>query len=106
MAADFAGLCTAVGSLLELPAAQAARVLSSEKAQPSLAEAADALEHEATKLTLLVSNGLMPPWDAGAPRRCASHDQCAPLTLLAWSLVACSVPQTTARCSHTATWRP
>jgi|LakMenEpi03Aug12_release.lakeMendotaPanAssembly.Ray.scaffolds.fasta_scaffold2651936_1 hypothetical protein len=67
--ADLAGLCTAVGSLLEMPAEQAARMLTSGAAQPSLAEAADKLQHEATKLTLLVSNALMPDWEAGAPQR-------------------------------------
>ena len=64
--ADFAELCTAVGGLLELPAEQAARVLNPQAAQPSVAAAADELEHEATKLTLLVSNALMPPWDESA----------------------------------------
>ena len=64
--ADFAELCTAVGGLLELPAEQAARVLNPQASQPSVAAAADALEHEATKLTLLVSNALMPPWDESA----------------------------------------
>ena len=68
--ADFADLCTAVGGLLELPAEQAARVLNPAAAQPSVASAADALEHEATKLTLLVSNALMPPMVQGACRRC------------------------------------
>ena len=67
--ADFAELCTAVGGLLELPAEQAARVLNPAAAQPSVASAADALEHEATKLTLLASNALMPPMDQSACRR-------------------------------------
>jgi len=74
---DFAQRCSAAAALLELPAAEAARVLHPAAAQPSLADAATALEHEATKLTLLVSNALMPPWDAGAcpaTRAGGAHD--------------------------------
>jgi hypothetical protein len=54
-------------ALLQLPAARAAALLAPDAPQPSVGGAADALAHEVSKLTLLVSHGQMPPWDSGAP---------------------------------------